>query len=478
MPKPTEQQLQIINSRFSQTQLTEDNCYVFSSLLIDNLPTDYYSIIQEPLLNQFAQDLEKGVALLLVHNNRKLPVGRSFSAYFKREYVAQAGTDVISLYGDFYIPLGINLEGGFTTDDVAKGIDTGINFATSIGFKAEKWTCSICGNDIRDYFACPHIPGKKYAVEKDGKDAVEICYVLVGEDGAGKLLEDSLVYAGACDRASVIRNFSADVTDFESSSKLQVIDTFKDIPVDASIYQYYTKDGSVLVTDTEARTGGSEYLRRRSEEQVELDKIKEVLNKFDITFSSEEELENALGEKLSVKSVDVTELEKENQELKDQLSAKDEELAKVNSALSEKDEQIQKLEAENNELTEKVGLAETYKADLINQALEAGIRAQGNAFPKEMFNKFLSTLSIDEIKDVIKKFDTEFASKFEGKGVTDMNAEDASKSETPVSKTDFETEQEFRDFIADEAMKYAQENKVSIQEATKIMYMKYSKESE
>jgi hypothetical protein len=478
MPKPTEQQLQIINSRFSQTQLTEDNCYVFSNLLIDNLPTTYYSIIQEPLLNTFAQDLEKGVALLLVHNNRKLPVGRSFSAYFKREYVAQAGTDVISLYGDFYIPLGINLEGGFTTDDVAKGIDTGINFATSIGFKAEKWTCSICGNDIRDYFACPHIPGKKYAVEKDGKDAVETCYVLVGEDGAGKLLEDSLVYAGACDRASVIRNFSADVTDFESSSKLQVIDTFKDIPVDASIYQYYTKDGSVLVTDTEARTGGSEYLRRRSEEQVELDKIKEVLNKFDITFSSEDELENALGEKLSVKSVDVTELEKENQELKDQLSAKDEELAKVNSALSEKDEQIQKLEAENNELTEKVGLAETYKADLINQALEAGIRAQGNAFPKEMFNKFLSTLSIDEIKDVIKKFDTEFASKFEGKGVTDMNAEDASKFETPVSKTDFETEQEFRDFIADEAMKYAQENKVSIQEATKIMYMKYSKESE
>lgn len=478
MPKPTEQQLQLINSRFSQTQLTEDNCYVFSSLLIDNLPTDYYSIIQEPLLNQFAQDLEKGVALLLVHNNRKLPVGRSFSAYFKREYVAQAGTDVISLYGDFYIPLGISLEGGFTTDDVAKGIDTGINFATSIGFKAEKWTCSICGNDIRDYFACPHIPGKKYAVEKDGKDAVETCYVLVGEDGAGKLLEDSLVYAGACDRASVIRNFSADVTDFESSSKLQVIDTFKDIPVDASIYQYYTKDGSVLVTDTKARTGGSEYLRRRSEEQVELDKIKEVLNKFDITFSSEEELENALGEKLSVKSVDVTELEKENQELKDQLSTKDEELSKVNSALSEKDEQIQKLEAENNELTEKVGLAETYKADLINQALEAGIRAQGNAFPKEMFNKFLSTLSIDEIKDVIKKFDTEFASKFEGKGVTDMNADDVSKSETPVSKTDFETEQEFRDFIADEAMKYAQENKVSIQEATKIMYMKYSKESE
>jgi hypothetical protein len=478
MPKPTEQQLQIINSRFSQTQLTEDNCYVFSNLLIDNLPTTYYSIIQEPLLNKFAQDLEKGVALLLVHNNRKLPVGRSFNAYLKREYVAQAGMDVISLYGDFYIPLGINLEGGFTTDDVAKGIDTGINFATSIGFKAEKWTCSICGNDIRDYFACPHIPGKKYAVEKDGKDAVETCYVLVGEDGAGKLLEDSLVYAGACDRASVIRNFSADVTDFESSSKLQVIDTFKDIPVNALIYQYYTKDGSVLMTDTKARTGGSEYLRRRSEEQVKLDKIKEVLNKFDITFSSEDELENALGEKLSVKSVDVTELEKENQELKDQLSAKDEELSKVNSALSEKDEQIQKLEAENKELTEKAGLAETYKADLINQALEAGIRAQGNAFPKEMFNKFLSTLSIDEIKDVIKKFDTEFASKFEGKGVTDMNADDASKSETPVSKTDFETEQEFRDFIADEAMKYAQENTVSIQEATKIMYMKYSKESE
>ena len=55
------------------------------------------------------------------------------------------------------------------------------------------------------------------------------------------------------------------------------------------------KTGLFLVTDTKARTGGSEYLRRRSEEQVKLDKIKEVLNKFDITFPVKDELENALG---------------------------------------------------------------------------------------------------------------------------------------------------------------------------------------
>jgi hypothetical protein len=475
MAKPTEQQLQIINSRFSQVPLTEENCFVFPNLMIDTLPTSYYSVIQEPLLRKFEQDVSNGISLLLVHNNRKLPVGRSFNAYLKKEYLAEEGKDVVTLYGDFYIPLGITLEGGITTDDIAKGIETGINFATSIGFKADKWNCSICGNDIRDYFSCPHIPGKKYAVERHGEDVVETCYVLVGEDGEGSILEDSLVYAGACDRASVVRNFSADVTDFNHSSKLQVIDTFKDVPLNETMYQYYTKDGSVLVTGTLNKSGGTEYLKKRSEEQVELGKIKEVLNKFEIAFESEAELETVLTNKLSSQT---TELSAEVEELKASVSAKESELAQSNASLQAKDETIAELTKQNEELSAKAGLVETYKSDLINQALEAGIRVQGNAFPKDMFNKFLSSLSIDEIKEVIKNFEAEFAGKFEGQGSTDPEAEATDKLSEPKSREDFETEQEFRDFIADEAVKYSAENNVSIQEASKLLYIKYSKESE
>ena len=472
MPKPTEQQLQLINSRFSQVELTEDNCYVFTNLMIDNLPTSYNSIIQPALLNTFLEDVKNGVALLLVHNSRKLPIGRSFDARIKSEYVPDEGREVLTLYGDFYIPLGISLEGGVTTDDITRGIDTGINFATSIGFNAKDWKCSICGNDIRDYFACPHVPGRKYAVERNGEDLVETCYVLVGEDGVGELLEDSLVYAAACDRASVIRHLSASVTDFRESSKLQVIDDIKNVPLEAMVTQYYTKDGSVLFTDTQERTCGTEYLRKRSEDQVELEKVINILGKFDIKFADESELETALSKALSLQKNTIEELEKANQEIE----SLTDELQKANEGLTLKDETIKELSEKNEELSEKAGLAETYHKDLIAQALEAGVRSQGNAFPSEMYEKFLGTLSVDELKTVIKQFKDEFASKFDGTGFA-KGIEDKG-SEKKLTREDFENESEFRDFIADKAIEYASENKVSLADATKLMYEKYSKESE
>ena len=474
MPKPTEQQLQIINSKFSQTPLTEDNCFVFSNLMIDNLPTTYHSIIQPALLNTFLEDVKKGISLLLVHNNRKLPIGRSFDARVESEYVPEAGREVLTLYGDFYVPLGIALEGGITTDDVVKGIETGINFATSIGFIAEEWKCSICENDIRDYFACPHIPGRKYAVERDGKDVVETCYVLVGGNGEGELLEDSLVYAGACDRAGVIRNFSANVTDFRDSSKLQVIDDIKNVPMESVITQYYTKDGSVLFTDKPERTCGTEYLRKRSEDQAMLEKVIEVLGKFDIKFADESELETVLSEIFSLKESTANKLE----EAKSEITALTEKLGEANEELAQKDSTINELTEKNEELSEKAGLAETYRKDLINQALEAGIRAQGNSFPSEMFEKFLGTLSVDELKEVIKNFNEGFAAKFDGVGFAESIEDSDSKANKEFTRDDFETEAEFRDFIADKAVEYASENKVSLSEATKLMYEKYSKGSE
>ena len=115
---------------------------------------------------------------------------------------------------------------------------------------------------------------------------------------------------------------------------------------------------------------------------------------------------------------------------------------------------------------------------MINQALESGVRAQGNAFPSEMFEKFLGTLSVDEIKSVIEQFKAEFASKFEAAGfVKSVDAVDSGKDKK-LTRDDFETEAEFRDFIADKAVEYASENGVSITEATKLMYEKYGKESE
>jgi hypothetical protein len=95
-----------------------------------------------------------------------------------------------------------------------------------------------------------------------------------------------------------------------------------------------------------------------------------------------------------------------------------------------------------------------------------------------MFEKFLGTLSVDELKEVIKNFNEEFAAKFDGLGFAKGIEDSDSKANKEFTRDDFETEAEFRDFIADKAVEYASENKVSLSEATKLMYEKYSKGSE
>lgn len=478
MPKPTQQQLEKIN-KFSMSEMTEKNCVVFNDMMIDNQMTAYSSIVHKNLLNTFAKNAKRGTPLMTGHDTSKLPVGRSYDANIIVEY-DDNGNEMYSLYGEFYIDLGRNTESGMSTDDLAKGIEAGTIFDTSIGFNANSWTCSICGNDIRDYTKCSHYPGRKYAVEREGEDVIETCYVVAGMDGLGELLENSLVFAGACDRATIKNQFSAQNTVKESGkgTKLHLVDNFKNIPLDAKIYQYYTKDGSVLFTDSPDRTEGDEILKKRSDEGVELAKIKEVLGEFGIEVETPDELSAKLkeinkAEELTAKETELNELNVKVEELEGKLSAKDEEFNAKVEELSAKETEIEGLKVERDELLVKSELAETYRNDLTEKALGLGVRAQGNAFNKDMYSRFLGTLSVDEIKEVILGFEKEVDNKFEGARTSNPKA---GKTEKEMTVEDFETEVEFRDFVADKASAYAKENGVSIGEATRLMMKKYSKD--
>lgn len=477
MGRPTKEQLEKIN-RLSKVELTEDDVYVFHNLMIDNAVTSYYTIVHENLLRKFSVDVKKGVGLILSHDSSKLPIGRSFDSTLVEEWDEETGEVLKSLYGDFYIALGRNTESGMTTDDIVKGIDSGTIFATSIGFSAKTMKCSICGHDIRSW-DCPHWPGKEYIVEnEEGVGETVTCYVIIGEDGVGELIENSLVYAGACSRASIVNEYSKgndSVT--KNLPKLQVVEELKQIPVDASIYQFYTAGGLVLMTDS---------TDKRSE--TGMDKYKKVLTEFNI--QSDDELKAKLTE-LIEKS---TELENKDKEL----LAKDKEIAKLtedleyykkevltkNDEVSELKDEITKLNEEitnltqlNEELKQNAELIEVYKKDLKDEILELGVRSQGNAFNKTLFERFLDTLSIEELKEVRESFDEEVKTKFSNVRVSQTKVKDK-KKDGELYREDFETEEEFRAYIAGLAERYAKENNVSIKEATKLMYGKYSERSE
>lgn len=469
MGKPTREQLEKIN-RFSRVELTEDDVFVFRSMMIDNAPTAYYTIIHENLLRKFSADVKRGVGLLLSHDSSKLPVGRSFDSLLVEEYDEETGEILKSLYGDFYIPLGRNTESGVTTDDIVKGIETGTIFDTSIGFNAKSMVCSICGRDIRS-LDCPHIPGKDYVVEEAGVGKTVTCYAIIGEDGVGELVENSLVYAGACPRATIVNEYSfGNDTSVKNMPKLQVVEELKNIPIEASIYQFYTVGGVVLMTD---------YNTKRSEPGM--DEYKKILAEFGI--KDENELKNKLTElvnktnELSVKEQEIQKLSKDNESLKNDLAAKDEEITQLKDEVNILNEKVTNLTKENEELKVNAELVEVYKKDLKEEILELGVRAQGNAFDKALFERFLDTLSIEELKQVRNSFNDQVNAKFTGVRTTQPKVVDKNSSKE-LYKEDFETEEEFRDYIAGLAEKYAAENKVSIKEATKILYKKYSKRGE
>lgn len=247
--KPTPEQLEKIN-KFALTPLSADDVFVFNDVMIDdNLVSSHMIKVHDNLLNKFMQDAQKGVGLLMNHNSRSLPVGRSFDAVKKAE-LDENGNIVNTLYGSFYIDLNRNTESGMSTNDIVKGIMSGTIFDTSIGFKADSYKCSICGNDIRDYANCPHFPGEVYSVDNNGTVIQKLCYAIVGEDGNGELLENSLVFAGACNRATIKRDFSSDsVTKLKNDTRLSVVEDIKKVPKDTTMYAFMAKDGVVFLAE-------------------------------------------------------------------------------------------------------------------------------------------------------------------------------------------------------------------------------------
>mgnify|MGYP000845322191 CR=1 FL=1 len=470
MSKPTKEQLDKIN-KFTRVPLTEENTYVFSSMMIDSAVTSYSTIIHDNLLRKFSADVKKGVGLLLSHDHDKLPIGRSFDSTLIEEWDEETGETLKSLYGDFYIALGRNTESQVTTDDIVQGIDSGTIFDTSIGFSAKSVKCSICGRDIRSW-ECPHIPGREYIVENDdGVGVTTPCYAIIGEDGEGELIEDSLVYAGACNRATIVNEYSAqNDSSIKNKPKLKLVKELKSLPVDSSVYLFYTKGEAVLMTDNDIVMEDKTNLDKKRSESL----MKEYQAVFDnYNVKTADELEAKLS-KMNTLSEDL-----KSKEAK--LSEKDNEIGVLKKDLEDKEAKITKLEESNNNLTElnsklkeNADLVDTYKKDLQSEIIELGVRTQGNAFNKTLFEKFLASLSIEELKEVKEDFSKEVANKFSGSRITHPKVKDKNKSGEELYKEDFETEEEYRDYIAELAKNYAEKNNISIVAATKLMYEKYS----
>lgn len=182
---------------------------------LDQMSSDqidsYWTRMQESTLRNFGQHATDGVSFQYSHDWKRLGLGYSLKGMFEAiagrtpESIDPVAAFSQRALGYFFTVPGIKMNSEMSTDDFIIAVDTGVLQDVSVGFYAEKMTCSICGGDMFSgwfggiYGRCDHYPGITYEDPLQGGDGkryggLMLCYAWVHN---GRLSEVSQVYDGA-----------------------------------------------------------------------------------------------------------------------------------------------------------------------------------------------------------------------------------------------------------------------------------------
>lgn len=167
----------------------------------------YFGHMAEDTLRNFAADAAGGVAFLEAHRWWTTPFGASLSgAYLPAELAAPA-----RVLAEFFTLPGLVIDGGQgrTSDDFIRRVSAGIQRDVSVGFhvgpRADgsrgRYVCDLCGGNLLDWRACPHIPGLEYELtDPTGVTRARLATFTVFN---ASLSEVSGVYDGATPGATI-----------------------------------------------------------------------------------------------------------------------------------------------------------------------------------------------------------------------------------------------------------------------------------
>lgn len=161
---------------------------------------DAYYTVMDPAttLPNYAADAAAGVAVLIGHNTREMPIGYSLTGTLEQDgVVTRVLSDAYALMDEATTPVLNRLRAGIIRDD-------------SVGFKSKgaKCICSICGLDMWRSWDCWHIPGVEYEQDTKptkGGSSAKVMQLCTGLIVGAHLSEYSLVYDGATPGAAVLQ---------------------------------------------------------------------------------------------------------------------------------------------------------------------------------------------------------------------------------------------------------------------------------
>ena len=376
---PTAGQLEKINALAKRT-LSKDEVFAFSTKMVgDALLTERYMKLHKSLLELYKTDAKAGVAFMLDHAwaglQKALVYGRTFDASIKRSDGTVEG-ETWALHGDTYIVRGKEKD-GISTDSIIADIEDGTLFDVSIGFGFETSICSVCGEN---YYRCDHFRGREY----DG----QLCYIIAKPPGY--LIELSGVFDGAYPTAGILSQMSLP----EGQSELIQLpdEELKKLPSGIMTYASYGSNSGRLLTyhkkddlakgntfsvpDLSKPKGSDQEMSEPvtyTQEQVDA-LIKEAVDK-----AVAEALANAPAVDPPATPEAFMTQEQATEKLGKELPA-DKVLTYAKEGMD-------------------------YMAQLVEDAVAMGVRAQGNDFPAETWKNTFAGMGSQGIKDIMATFE-------------------------------------------------------------------------
>lgn len=403
---PTDEQLAKINKLAKRT-LSKDDVFFFSGksagdLMIPNRHTR----LSKEFIQVMVDDAKKGVSFMLNHNwsswggIQGIPYGKVFDG---RILPSSAEGETVEMHLDKFIARDDEIIDGVSANALIKRIETGILSDTSIGFSTDRMTCSICG---MNYYSrdCSHYRGGTYTMEDGSK---KTCYVtamppsIIIPYNNNALFEESIVWDGAYPGAVVTQSKHGDIIETPSGN-FSILEDKEELPKNTPLLGHYHNGNIVtMVKKSDHKKpyslGGIDNKNTKGAEKPMNEKVLKALEALGINYEEgmkEIDILEKVAEKWdstvqSIKdSVEPLKIAEGVEELKFFMT-QDQATEKLGTELSA--DEVLKLAKEGQE----------YRKSLSDEAISMGVRAMGNDFPKETWEKSFTNMDTKAIKDIM-----------------------------------------------------------------------------
>lgn len=375
--------LEAINTKFAQKRLTAGEVYLLPPAEMSNGNLDsYFTRMAESSLRRYELDGKAGVPLMNSHRrvmpSPELPLGQSYEASLEQE------NGQLRLVEMFYMLRGLELN-GHKTDDLIRAIEGGVIRDVSIGFGGGWYKCGLCGKELAPMAFlfggakgefCEHVPGVRY----DGQTA--FAWV---EDA--QQIEGSLVYAGATPDAVLRKARWAAQTGRLARGDARVLeDQWGSRIVDSAMYAV----GRATMTKQE------EVTEMTKEEVLAL--VQERAPELAQRVTEAEEPVGALVDAW----LDALKSRADSDKLRDAAMAElQERMGTLEHGLAEKQTELESVRLVIDGLQPLAEDGKAFRADLVGQAVAARVRAQGDAFDAEAYQKVLEAQPVAYVRGEI-----------------------------------------------------------------------------